>query len=494
VADGTRIDRLFTWKYCNLPLRLPSFGITSNHDAAYIHARITKPILSISSHSSPVCDYPITSNRPRPFHINASMAPSKAFDLSKAIEKQLYSIPRPMKEYVTTIQTNWHLEYAIDCIPPPLRPQDSFPQWRDDIIILLSQISSMPGATFSDFTRRLREAVKMRQNKNKSAAGKSSRVKAVDLRAVLEQYKTKAEENGAEDGGLPSHANGRNGGRTTRNTRIQVPKTPVNQDEDEEEEEEEGSSEPLAGGKYQYLNGVRPVKVNLNPEASPVKKPTRPKPPPRGKRRKANEEDIPDPTAVELPSLVHQDPDPRVPDDTGFLSDLEGNEAREKGRKRKKRLSRLEQERIRIPHWQMENDNIVVAPAVRLDTSVVEDEEEPELVPDVDDEKDLAMDNANQFTLDDESEIPKDATEEAEIEATSLLESLPELPANATVTEKRELEELKLSMEQRIWRIKVLRIEERVQKEQMTRREENSGEVEENAGREGRVLRKRRGK
>ena len=88
--------------------------------------------------------------------------------------------------------TNWHLEYAKDCIPRPLWPQDFFPQWGADIILLLSQISSLPGATLPDFTRRLKEVVKLRQQKNKSAAGRSSRVKAVDLKAVLKQYERDA--------------------------------------------------------------------------------------------------------------------------------------------------------------------------------------------------------------------------------------------------------------------------------------------------------------
>ncbi|KAI4620373.1 hypothetical protein J4E80_004899 [Alternaria sp. BMP 0032] len=430
------------------------------------------------------------------------MAPSKDFDLAKAIQSELTCIfPRSLKQHVTTIMTNWHLEFAKDCIPRPLWPQDLFPQWGADIIVLLSEISSLPGATLPDFTRKLKEVMKMRQQKNKSAAGRSSRVKAVDLKAVLKQYERDAEEMGAGLASPESDAKERKGGRTTRNTRIQVPKTPVNHD-DEEEEEEEGSSEPLAGGKYQYLSGVRPVKVNLNPDASAVKKPMRPKPPPRGKRRKANEDAIPGPQAVELPTLVHQDPDPRVPDDTGFLSDLEGNEAREKSRKRKKRLSRLEQQRIREPHWQLDNDNItlnVPTPTQPPGISAAEDEEEGATIPDAHDDEDLALDNAETLAPDSNMDVSIDATEEAEIEAMNLLASLPQPPETATATEKRELEELKLSMEQRIWRIKVLRIEERVQNEERSRREKKGGQgeggsFEEKAGWGGRVLRTRRRK
>lgn len=424
------------------------------------------------------------------------MAPTKSFDLSKAIQSELsYIFPRSLKDHVATIMTNWHLEKATDCIPPPLWPGQYFPQWGADIITLLSQISSTRGATLPDFTTKLREAIKLRQQKNKSATGRTSRVKPIDLKAVLKQYEREAETTGAGAAIPVSNAKERNGGRTTRNTRIQVPKTPVNHDDEDEEEEEEGSSEPLAGGKYQYLNGVRPVKVDLNPDASAVKKPTRPKPPPRGKRRKADEDANPGPQAVELPTLVHQDPDPRVPDDTGFLSDLEGNEVREKGKKRKKRLSRLEQQRIREPHWQLDNDSItleVLTPTRPLDTPGVEDEDEGALVPDLGDDEDLAMDHTEDPAMQYGTDVPPDTTEEAELEAVSLLKSLPDLPANATATEKRELEELKLSMEQRIWRIKVLRIEERVQNEGLGRREEKgeeeqSGNSEENADRGDRL-------
>jgi hypothetical protein len=331
--------------------------------------------------------------------------------------------------------------------------------------------------------------------------GKQGWAKAVDLRAVLKEYEREAEEIKAGEVLSSPKANGRNGSHITRIARTQVPKTPVNH-EDDEEDEEEGSSEPLAGGKYQYLNGVRPVKVNLNPTASAAKKPTRPRAPPRGKRRKANEDEIPDPQVVELPGLVYQDPDPRVPDDTGFLSDLEGNEAREEGRKRKKRLSRLEQRRIREPHWQKGHDNIAVDTlglARCLGTAVVEDEEEAAPVPDVDDREDLAMNKEEDVAVDSLEDAAihngkntiSNSTEDVEMQ----LENLPEIPQNATVTERREMEELRLRMEQRIWRIKILRIKERGGGGgEVAEGEDDNVNVDKDVGGKSRVLRKRRGK
>jgi hypothetical protein len=57
------------------------------------------------------------------------------------------------------------------------------------------------------------------------------------------------------------------------------------------------------------------------------------------------------------------------------------------------------------------------------------------------------------------------------------------------------MEELRLKMEQRVWRIKVLRIKERERGgSEMTEQDENSASVENDVASNGRVLRKRRGK
>lgn len=401
------------------------------------------------------------------------------------------------------ITRHWHIQTIAKSLPKPLWPnKQRSGEWSDDFIHLLSQISRQPAATLPDFKRRLRRVIKARQERNNSTIGKQSWAKEVDLKAVLKEYQREAEETGAEEEHPAPEPKEKPVNRTTRNTRVQIPKTPMNHEDADDEEEEEGSSEPLAGGKYQYLNGVRPVKVNLNPTASAAKKPLRAKPPLRGNRQKVNEDGFPDPQAVELPSLVHQDPDPRVPDDTGFLSDLEGDGLNEKGRKRRKRLSRLQQQRIREPHWQLDLDNIVVDVPdleIGIDTPTVIKEVEAATVLDAQDEKDVTMQNVEDVAFSDVDErairngqdVVMNDEEDVEIE----LDNLPEIPDNATVTERREMEELRLRMEQRVWRIKVLKIKEREGGgSEVLAREDSNLNSENGEGTNSRVLRKRRGK
>ncbi|OAG13676.1 hypothetical protein CC77DRAFT_1036126 [Alternaria alternata] len=353
---------------------------------------------------------------------------------------------------------NWEITSFDKCLPKTLCPNHNqeWREWSNEFMGLLSSIASTPNTTHPDFKKRLRKTIQIRKEKDSSAIGSNE----VDLKTVLEEYKSEAEKTSADTAHPGPSSQEKPANRTTRQASIQIPKTPMNQ-EDDDEDEEEGSSEPLAGGKYQYLNGVKPVKVDLNPEASAAKKPTRPKPATRGKRRKADEESVSDPLAAELPSQIQQDPDPRAPDDTGFLSDLDGDEMDLGGRKRKKRLSRLQQQRVREPHWQMEMDNTAVD------------------IPDLDD------------GLDTPTDVIMNDGEDVELE----LENLPEIPENATVAEKREMEELRLKMEQRVWRIKVLRIKERERGgSEMTEQDGNSTSAENDVASNGRVLRKRRGK
>ncbi|KAG9187169.1 hypothetical protein G6011_05040 [Alternaria panax] len=411
--------------------------------------------------------------------------------------------PRRTKNFhgdLANIARNWHIQPFEKCLPKTLWPNKHPPdKWDDEFIALLSQISSVPTATLPDFRRRLKKAIQIRQEKNSSAIGRQPWAKGVDLKTVLEEYRRDAETKVEEVHPTP-RSKEKLGNRTTRNTRLQIPKTPINQeDEDEDEEEEEGSSEPLAGGKYQYLNGVRPVKVNLNPEASAAKKPTRPKPPPRGKRRKADEPELPEPLAAGLPSRVYQDPDPRVPDDTGFLSDLEGDGTAVKGRKKKKRLSRLQQHRVREPHWQLDLDNIVVdVPSLENDIDTPTVRKEVEITPIISGE-DVAMEdveymhipNAEELHIHKGQDVIMNNEEDVEME----LENLPEIPENATVTERREMEELRLKMEQRVWRIKVLRIKEREGGGgEVAEQDDDNGNVENYVGSKSKVLRKRREK
>ncbi|USP79606.1 hypothetical protein yc1106_06880 [Curvularia clavata] len=333
---------------------------------------------------------------------------------------------------IKTITKNWKINRVHECLPRALWPNKQFEatQWDIGILTLLSQISAIPNATIQDFRAKARRAIKERQERNRTAAGKVGWVKVTDLKCVLKEYEKEiadadAEKSAQEEkksiGGVQSDA-------------IELPKTPVGPvvDSEEEDSEEQGSSEPVPGGKYQYLTHVRPLKVDLNPMASPVRKVVQPKAT-RGKKRQVDEEATAEPSAAEKPSLVQQDPDPRSPNDTGFLSDSESEKSKQKERK-KKRLSRLEQHLVRVPHWQQDLDDVVgnntlVSNGIRLGNGAVS------------------------------GGVSGDGDEDIDLEMN--LENLPSIPDNATVTERIEMEELRLRMEQRVWRIKVLRIRER---------------------------------
>ncbi|EUC48570.1 hypothetical protein COCMIDRAFT_87193 [Bipolaris oryzae ATCC 44560] len=349
------------------------------------------------------------------------MAPSKPSKPSSSVTYNIRSITK-----------NWKIHRVHECLPRALWPNKQFEatQWDIGILTLLSQISAVPNATIQDFRAKARRAIKARQERNGTAAGKVGWVKVTDLKAVLKEYEKEiAEADAAKNAQEEADSIG-----NIQTEFVELPKTPMAPVEDsEEEDEEQGSSEPLPGGKYQYLTHVRPLKVDLNPSASPPKKAIQPKAT-RGKKRQVEEEAPLDPSAIERPSVVQQDPDPRAPDDTGFLSDLEPEKTKQKERK-KKRLSRLEQYPVRVPHWQRNLDYIAAGP-LRLSNGT-----------------EAANGAVSEGTL----VNGKDEDEDLEMN----LDNLPSIPINATVKERREMEELRLRMEQRIWRIKVLRIKER---------------------------------
>jgi hypothetical protein len=274
-----------------------------------------------------------------------------------------------------------------------------------------------------------------------SAVGKVGYVKTSDLRSVLAEYMMLYETTSGETTSVEittSSIESSNEEPTTDESTFpprklgwhRNPITPAYPVIDtEEEEEEEDDSEAPIGGRYYHHGRVKAIKANLNAGASAAAKPkmaAKPKPATRGRKRaKDVEEEAPDPQALELPSLVHQDPDPRLPDDTGFLSPLAPNDGVNAAKKKPKRLSRLEQDQIKVPHWQ------VGMPLA-----------EPRLV------------NA-------ESTATPVKNGHAQDSPVLDLSALPPIPDTATVTERREMEELRLSMEQRIWRIKILRMRER---------------------------------
>jgi hypothetical protein len=408
-------------------------------------------------------------------------------------------------DLITIINSNWSLRLTTNCLTKSLFPKglSDRTQWGLPTLNLLAQISALPGVNISDFRAKLKEAIAARQARDKSAAGNVGYMTVADLRAVLKRYQEEEKEADATEE-IPhpakAKAKGRAGrpekdtgagediappkapkarGRPRKNLTT-VPKTPIRpiEEDEDDEEEEEDSEAPLAGGKYQYLERVRPVKVNLNPDASVAAKPLRRKPAPRtkavprGRKRcqNADGDDVPDPRAAKRPSLVVEDSDPRVPDDTGFLSPLVATPEKRKGKKRSTRLSRLQENRIREPHWQH---------GVPLEM----DEE-------------VAVDSGDAAPTEAEDVVMEDVVmEDADLE--EVLQGLEEIPDEATVSERLDMEELRLSIEQRIWRIKALRIQQRAETKNdgETAAQVDTHEPETTyATRSGRTLRTRRGK
>jgi hypothetical protein len=333
------------------------------------------------------------------------------------------------------IATNWRITNTRDCLPKALWPknQSDPTEWGLSILIHIQLISEIP-ISIREFRSKVRSAIKLRQMRHTSAAGKVGYVKTSDLRSVLEQYMMIYETSSVETTSIETSSIESSGDESSIDESAfpskklgwhKNPITPVNPDDIEEEEEEDDSDAPV-GGRYYHHGRVKAIKANLNAGASAAAKPkmvVKPKPATRGRKRaKDVEEEAPDPQAVEPPSLVHQDPDPRLPDDTGFLSPLAPNNGVDAAKNKKsKRLSRLEQEQIREPHWQ------------------------------------VGMPTPAAFT-----ELPSPGEHAHVQDALEMdLNALPAIPDTATITERRKMEELRLSMEQRIWRIKVLRIRER---------------------------------
>jgi hypothetical protein len=407
--------------------------------------------------------------------------------------------------FITTINTNWSLKSTSNCLTTPLFPRGlGDPQeWGLPTLQVLAETSALPNVDRFDFRAKLQEAIKARQARNKSAAGKVGYMTITDLRAVLRQYKAEEKESKVEEEApLPTQAKGK--GRATRskkateaeeeaalakqpkargrprknqNVAPKTPNRPIEEDEDDEEEEEEDSEAFLAGGKYQYLSRVRPVKVNLNPDASVAAKPPRKKPAPRAKAapkskkptRDEDDNDLVNPRAATRPSIAHEDTDPRVPDDTGFLSPLMSEVGRKK-MKKSTRLSRLQEDRIREPHWQQ-------------DMAQLESGHEDEAI----DGEEAPIEDA----IMEEAPAEDAVMEDADLE--EVLQGLEDISDIATVSERLDMEELRLSMEQRIWRIKALRIQNRAEAEKGGQAD---AIVMETTGvrKSGRVLRKKKGK
>ncbi|KAF2633978.1 hypothetical protein BU25DRAFT_17350 [Macroventuria anomochaeta] len=116
-----------------------------------------------------------------------------------------------------------------------------------------------------------------------------------------------------------------------------TPANPLeNSDEEEEEDRENEPPEPVSG-RHIYGDFIKPTTVDFNAEnEAPAQARTR-----QTRKRGRADHDKP-PTEVQI------DSDPRDIDATGFLSELDPKEAR---RRRKPRLSRLQQDPVWEPAW-----------------------------------------------------------------------------------------------------------------------------------------------
>lgn len=245
------------------------------------------------------------------------------------------------------IANNWNLTNVSDCLPRSLWPekQSDIRQWDEDTIRLIRQISEIANATVKDFRAKLRAAIKARQARNTSTAGRVPYTKVTDLKAVLATYEKQKKELEPQD--VPEAPAQRSTSARAKSS-FKAPVTPAVPEmrENADKVGYEDSSAPARYGGEVHLRGIKPLKINMNVEQSAPAKPLR-----RGKKRgrDADEDDNGRPT--KRPSLIHEDEDPREIDDTGFLSHHETT-PREIQSRRPKRLSRLQQEHIRAPHWQ----------------------------------------------------------------------------------------------------------------------------------------------
>jgi hypothetical protein len=250
---------------------------------------------------------------------------------------------------LSAIAANWHIENVNECIPEALYPdgQSDTAQWEAGLLQQLRSISSIPTATIEDFRTKLDTAIRLRQDRNRTAKGKVSSMTATDLSAVLAAYQREKKDS------KKSVASGKRNQIVTK-----TPITPAPPDyEEEEEDEEEDSEAPVPAGKYIHLPNVKPKKVNLNPDASVAAKPRGKK---RGRQAHHDEQD-----SLRSPNRAYQeeegDEDPNTDirhlEDTGFLSPT--TDPPPTRQRQSKRLSRIQQDLIRAPHWQ---DDIPVLP------------------------------------------------------------------------------------------------------------------------------------
>lgn len=199
------------------------------------------------------------------------------------------------------------------------------------------------------------------------------------------------------------------------------PVTPANPPErsDDEEEEDDQENEPLepVSGRHIYGDFIKPTTVDFNTGVG-TEAPAQLKTRQTRKRGRADNE--------KPPTEAQIDSDPRDIDATGFLSELDPKEAR---RRRKPRLSRLEQEPVAEPAW---SQDVAVPPETPLFTPATD-------APISGTPAAPLAAGANGVSS--PSDAPASARKQSQLDIELLLELLPGIPDNATADERSRLQD-----------------------------------------------------
>lgn len=191
------------------------------------------------------------------------------------------------------------------------------------------------------------------------------------------------------------------------------PVTPANPPESsgDEEDQKKEPPEPVSG-RHIYGDIIKPTTVNFNPEGEATARAYT-----RQTRKRGRAGDDKPPTEVQV------DSDPRDIDATGFLSELDPKEMR----RRKPRLSRLQQDRVTEPPW---SQDIPTTPETLLLTPATEGPLTG---------TPAAPTTVGPVALSSPLPLSEDATKEMDAGIELLLEMLPSIPEHATVEEKKVL-------------------------------------------------------
>lgn len=194
-----------------------------------------------------------------------------------------------------------------------------------------------------------------------------------------------------------------------------TPANPLENSDDEEEDQENEPPEPVSG-RHIYGEVIKPTTIDFNPSGEPTAHART-----RQTRKRGRAESDKPPTEVQI------DSDPRDIDATGFLSELDPKEAR---RRRKPRLSRLQQDRVTVPPWSQDipapPETLLLTPAAKALVSVT-----PALPPSSVDAAAMSSTAAR----------PTNASRDDELGIEILLDLLPCIPDTATPEERSMLED-----------------------------------------------------